>query len=94
MTQEALAERAGIGASYVARIEVGTRRPTLDVLGAIADALGQPLHRLVADERSVRAAEGHEAWSKYGRALAAIAIELPDADAQLLASLAERLRKP
>lgn len=92
MTQEALAERADIGPSYVARIETGTRRPTLDVLGQIADALNVPLHRLVADERAVRAAEGQEAWGRSGRVLSSLVLELDDADIELLVKLATRLR--
>jgi len=71
LTQEGLAERAGIAASYVARIEIGSRHSTLDVLGKIADALDLPLHRLIADERAVRAAEGQEAWGRPARALSA-----------------------
>jgi transcriptional regulator with XRE-family HTH domain len=93
LTQEVLAERSGIGASYLARIEVGSRRPTLDVLGAIAAALDVPLHRLVADERAVRAAEGWEAWGRSGRALTALLLELDDTDAELLLKIATRMRR-
>jgi transcriptional regulator with XRE-family HTH domain len=94
LTQEELAERAGIGASYVARIETGSRHCTLDVLGAIADALGLPLHRLVADDRAVKSAEGAEAWGRGGRALSAIVLELDDSDIDMLVRLATRMRGP
>lgn len=93
LTQEQLAERADIGASYLARIEIGTRRPTLDVLGRIADALGVPLHRLIADERAVRAAEGWEAWGRSGRTLSAMLLELDEADVDLLLRFASRLQR-
>ena len=93
LTQEQLAERAQVGASYVARIEVGARRPTLDVLGKLADALDVPLHRLIADDRAVRAAEGQEAWGKPGRALAAIVLDLGESDIELLLRIATRLRR-
>lgn len=92
LTQEDLAERAGIGASYIARIETGSRHCTLDVLGAIADALGLPLHRLVADDRAVKSAEGTEAWGRSGRALAAAVLELDDQDIDLLLRMATRMR--
>lgn len=93
LTQEQLAERAGIGASYVARIEVGQRRPTLDVLAELADALGVPLHRLLADERSVRAAEGHEAFGRTARQLTAVILELDDSDVEILLKVANRLKR-
>jgi transcriptional regulator with XRE-family HTH domain len=92
MTQEQLAEKAGVGASYIARIESGTRRPTLDVLGEIADGLGLPLHRLIADERAVRAAESQEAWGRSGRTLSGVVLDLNDADIDLLLKVAARLR--
>ena len=93
LTQEQLAERAGIGASYVARIEVGQRRPTLDVLAELADSLGVPLHRLLADERSVRAAEGQEAFGRSARALTSVILELDDADIEILLKVANRLKR-
>jgi transcriptional regulator with XRE-family HTH domain len=40
LTQARLAQRASIGTSYLARIEGGTRQPTLEVLLRIADGLG------------------------------------------------------
>ena len=92
MTQERLAEKVGCGASYIARIETGTRRPTLDVVGAIADGLDMPLHRLIADERAVRAAESQEAWGKSGRTLSSVVLDLNDADIDLLLKVAARLR--
>ncbi len=93
LTQEQLAERAGIGASYVARIEVGQRRPTLDVLAELAESLGVPLHRLLADERSVRAAEGQEAFGKTARQLNGVILELDDPDVEILLKVANRLKR-
>lgn len=93
LTQEALAERAGIGASYVARIESGVRRPTLDVLGALADALNIPLVRLLADERTSRGADTVETWTKATRTLVGIVPDLDDHDADFLVRLATRLHR-
>lgn len=47
LTQEALAERAGIDRQAVNRIEQGHVSPRLDTLLLIADALGVPLADLV-----------------------------------------------
>jgi transcriptional regulator with XRE-family HTH domain len=92
MTQEQLAVRAGVGASYIARIERGTRKPTLDVLGAIGDGLGMPLHRLVVDERVVRTTDSQEAWGRSGRTLSAVILDLDDADIEMLVKIATRIR--
>lgn len=46
LTQEQLAERADVSAGYLARIESGTKRATVDTLNAIAVALGEPLGAL------------------------------------------------
>jgi len=39
LSQEKLAERAGISAQYVSNIERGTENPTLDLLLRLAEAL-------------------------------------------------------
>jgi len=49
LTQEALAERLGFGASYVSQIESGAKGATLDTLAAIAAALGMTLSELFLD---------------------------------------------
>jgi len=43
LSQERLGERAHVGASYVAHIEIGSRKPTIDVLLRLADAVDVPL---------------------------------------------------
>jgi transcriptional regulator with XRE-family HTH domain len=90
LTQESLAEEAGIGSSYVARIETGTRKPTLDVLGRIAEALGVPLWHLLADERE-RSAVYERAFERRARPLGEAAADLPAADLALLTQLARKL---
>jgi transcriptional regulator with XRE-family HTH domain len=92
MTQEQLGTAAGVGASYIARIEMGTRRPTLDVLGAIGDGLGLPLHRLVVDDRLVRNGDSPAAWGRAGKMLSAVVVDLDDADVELLVKVAARIR--
>ena len=39
MTQEALANSAGLSRTYLARLELGRANPTLSVLDALAEAL-------------------------------------------------------
>lgn len=93
LTQEQLAEKADIAPSYLARIEVGARHPTLDVLGRIAAALEIHLPRLVADDRAWRAAEGQEPWGRPARQLAQSVADLSDQDIELLVRFANRLRQ-
>jgi transcriptional regulator with XRE-family HTH domain len=49
LSQENLANRAGISLSYVSELERGNRVPTLPVLEQIANALGVPPQRLLAN---------------------------------------------
>jgi len=47
MTQEELADRAGLHFTYISQIERGLKSPSLRSLGQIADALDIPLSTLV-----------------------------------------------
>lgn len=47
LTQEQLAERAGLHPTYVAKIEAGTRLPSLEVLDRLAAALEVPASLVV-----------------------------------------------
>ena len=49
LSQEALADLAGIHRTYVGSVERGERNVALDNINAIADALGVSPARLVAD---------------------------------------------
>jgi transcriptional regulator with XRE-family HTH domain len=54
LSQEALAEMAGIHHTYVGLVERGERKPTLDVAERLARALGKKLSDLVKEaEREV-----------------------------------------
>ena len=86
-SQERLAEAAGIETSYVARIEAGTRRATLDKVVALADALGIPIARLFAPEGASPVVEHLPA------ALAAALTRLSYPDLELLASIAQSIRE-
>jgi transcriptional regulator with XRE-family HTH domain len=46
LTQAELAERLSIGSSQLSLIEAGRRKPSVDVLAEIANALGIPSHML------------------------------------------------
>ncbi len=61
LSQEKLAERAGISAQYVSNIERGRENPTLDMLLRLADSLRVSLggmcdYESMEDQRKVRAA--------------------------------------
>jgi transcriptional regulator with XRE-family HTH domain len=47
MTQEALAEKAGISRTYIARLELGQQDPTLGILRKLAKALKVTVGELV-----------------------------------------------
>ncbi len=49
LSQESLADIAGIHRTYVSKIELGKVRLGLDIAKRIADALGVPLGRLIAE---------------------------------------------
>ena len=48
LTQEALAERAGLSYKFIGEVERGRGNPTLTTLGSISDALGVSLVDLLA----------------------------------------------
>lgn len=57
MSQEKLAERAGLHPTYIGMIERGTRNATLDVAARIAKALKIDLPKLV-EETQVKRSSG------------------------------------
>jgi transcriptional regulator with XRE-family HTH domain len=89
LSQEKLGERARVASSYVAHIEIGSRRPTIDVLLRIADAVNAPLWRLLTDDRFTA---DEKAWDAASRELATNVRGLPQSDVQILSYLATRLR--
>jgi len=60
LTQELLAERAGLHATYVGMIERGIRNPTLDVAERLAKALKVELPILTAESLAERSAKGRK----------------------------------
>lgn len=64
LSQERLAERAGLSVQHVGRVERADRSPSLRVARALAAGLGVPLADLLspsADAQSDRAAATHRA---------------------------------
>jgi transcriptional regulator with XRE-family HTH domain len=49
LSQEALAEAAGVHPTYVSLVELGKRKPTVEVAERLARALGQKLSSLIAE---------------------------------------------
>jgi transcriptional regulator with XRE-family HTH domain len=89
LSQERLGERARIAASYVAHIEIGGRKPTIDVLLRIADAVDVPLWRLLTDDRLTT---DEKAWDASARELALQVRGISQPDLQALTHLAARLQ--
>jgi transcriptional regulator with XRE-family HTH domain len=53
MSQEKLAEKASIHPTHVGLIERSLRNPSLKVCKAIADALGLPLTKIIAEAEQI-----------------------------------------
>ena len=83
-TQEQLAEKVDRNASYLARIEAGKRKATLDTLALIAAALGVPVRALLPDVE----------LPELPRALVVELARLPPKDLQLLTLVARRFGQP
>ena len=49
LSQERLADMAGLDRTYISGLERGTRNPTLTSQRRIAEALGRPLSELIRD---------------------------------------------
>ncbi len=88
ISQEQLGEAAQVGTSHVAHIEIGSRRPTLDVLLKIAAALDVPLWQLITDDRLTT---DERVWDAAARDLAGKVRGLEHDDLQALSYLAGRL---
>ena len=89
LSQEKLGERAHVGASYVAHIEIGSRKPTIDVLLRIAGVVDVPLWRLLTDDRLTT---DEKAWDAASRELGERVHGLAQQDLQALTYLATRLQ--
>lgn len=89
LSQERLGERARVGASYIAHIEIGNRKPTIDVLLRIADAVNAPLWKLLTDDRLT---PDEKAWDVAARELGERVHGLAQPDLQALTYLATRLK--
>jgi transcriptional regulator with XRE-family HTH domain len=90
LSQERLGERARVGSSYIAHIEIGSRKPTIDVLLRIAGAVDVPLWRLLTDDRF---APDERAWDAASRQLGEDVRGLPQQDLQALSYFAVRLKR-
>ena len=88
-TQEDMGRHIEITASYLARIEIGIRRPTLEVLGQIAEALEVPMWQLIADSRLTTE---ERSWKRNAKELRELVDAMPARDVKLLTQLARRLR--
>lgn len=76
LTQEELAEMAGLSANYVARIELGLRTPSLSTTVRLARALGLEVSYTLADEDTK--------WLDEAQKMAYALRSLPDSEAKFL----------
>lgn len=60
LTQEALAERAGLHPTYISMVERGVRNVTLVAADKIAAALGAPLDEIVAEAKRPQGRSGRK----------------------------------
>jgi transcriptional regulator with XRE-family HTH domain len=60
ISQEELAERAGLDRTYVSGVERGRRNPTVKILQRLADALGSDLDVIFATARDVGQSRARE----------------------------------
>ena len=78
LTQGQLAEAAGLSTSYLSLIEQGKRKPNLDILDDIAEALAVPLNILIllASDKS----ELENLDKRFAEKLSLIALKLLEAN--------------
>lgn len=50
LSQETLAERAGLSSNFIARIEIADKTPSLSTVVRLANALGVPVAGLLSEE--------------------------------------------
>ncbi|MGH7953604.1 MAG: helix-turn-helix domain-containing protein, partial [Limisphaerales bacterium] len=55
LSRQALAQKAGLHQTYVGMIERGLSNPSLDTANALAEALGIPFAKLIAETEIERA---------------------------------------
>lgn len=85
LTQQELADKAGVHISHVQRIEAGTSQPTVDVLKRLAEALQVSIDLLVFSKPSAEA-ESRLADVELLNQFAAIE-NFPDTDKQALKTI-------
>ncbi len=97
LSQQGLAERAGVNWKYVGAIERGERNPSLDVIARLARGLGTTLDQLFyfGADRAVPADRVAERRLRYGisRAQGSDKILLEEVVSRLLAWIEERDRR-
>lgn len=84
MTQQSLAERIGVNASYIGPLEKGLKCPSISVLQRLSEVLEQPIFSFFLDE------SGDDNSDSVGQRVAAmLASHPPDEKAFLLKMLEE-----
>lgn len=61
LTQEDLADRAGVSVRFISFLETGKRQPSLSALAAVSSGLGIPMSALIFSVERRIAGDGHSA---------------------------------
>ena len=88
LTQDTLAATAEIGTSYLAHIEAGRKKPTLETLRKIARALSVELWQLMTDSRMT---PDEKTWQAEARKLADVVRNLSTEEVTLLLAMASKM---
>jgi transcriptional regulator with XRE-family HTH domain len=88
LTQDALAAAAEIGTSYLAHIEAGRKRPTLETIRKIAHALSVEIWQLMTDSRMT---PDEKTWQAEARKLAEVVRNLSTEEVTLLLAMASKM---
>ena len=81
LTQEELAERAGISLSFLGHIERGTRKASLETLVSLANALGMSTDIMLQeslDDHVLSRCQGDRTQRKVLREISKLLLENPD----------------
>ena len=67
LTQEKLAEKTGLSQNFIARLETGSKNPSIDTIEAIANAIGCDIEEIVRkdpDNTNIRTKDLHNRLDK------------------------------
>ena len=85
MTQQCLAEKIGVNASYIGPLEKGLKCPSIAVIQKLSEVLEQPVFSFFLDDT------GDESADSSSMRLAALLVEHPADERRFLLNLVEEM---